>query len=69
MANFQRPIAASPDAECQLLSDTAARRERKMIRKYATMRVLGSCYAVSATGPPGGCDVEVRDDMRNSFDG
>jgi hypothetical protein len=24
---------------------------------------------VSATGPPGGCDVEVSDDVRNSFDG
>ena len=50
MANFQRPIDASPDAECQLLSDTAARREQKMTRKCATMRVLASCYAVSATG-------------------
>jgi hypothetical protein len=69
MANFQRAIDASSDAEFQLLSDTAAPREQKMIRKYATMRVLASCHAVSATGPPGGCDVEVRDDMRNSFDG
>jgi hypothetical protein len=53
----------------QLGSDTAARREQKMTRKYATMRAVASCYAVSATGPPGGCDVEVSDDMRNSFDG
>jgi hypothetical protein len=68
MANSQRTIDASPDAECQLLSDTVAR-EKKMARKYATMRVLASCYAVSATGPPRGCNVEVRNDMRNSFDG
>ncbi len=54
---------------CQLRSDTAARSEQKMTCKYATMVVRASCYAGSATGPPGGCDVEVSNDMRNCFDG
>jgi hypothetical protein len=72
-AFFQHSIDARPaDSEPLAMSvalGTAAPREQKMTCKYATMRVLAGCYPVSAIGPPGACDVEVNDDMRNSFDG
>src|SRR5262249_22099916 len=77
MLKYNRSLSGQPQGETMApnrkLPSVAAWTRRSQRPQLANMRPCErrtpsrSCY--NAGGLPGGCDVEVSDDMRHSFDG